>query len=160
MDSDGHPAAGEFSRLSREECLQLLASVPVGRLIFTANALPTARPMNFALVDGLIVLRAAAGSAVIRKAADGVVAFEADELDAAAGSGWSVVVTGRAELVTDPEAIARYRAVPLVPWAPGLRDQFVTVTTEMVEGRRVRRPALGADGGITAGGEKTGVVLG
>jgi len=28
--------------------------------------------------------------------------------------------------------------VPLVPRAPGVRDQFVTITTELVEGLRVR----------------------
>jgi hypothetical protein len=33
-----------------------------------------------------------------------------DELDSATSSGWSVTVTGRAVLVTDPEAAARYRA--------------------------------------------------
>ena len=36
-------------------------------------------------------------------------------------------------------AAARYRAVPLVPWAAGPRDTFVTITTEMAEGRRARR---------------------
>lgn len=29
--------------------------MPVGRLIFTVNALPAVRPMNFALADGLIL---------------------------------------------------------------------------------------------------------
>lgn len=33
----------EFTRLDREESLRLLADVPVGRLIFTVNALPTMR---------------------------------------------------------------------------------------------------------------------
>jgi hypothetical protein len=70
---------------------------------------------------------------------DVIVAFEADELDPATSSGWSVTVTGRATLVTEPAAIARYQAVPLVPWASGVRDQFVTITTELVEGLRVRR---------------------
>jgi hypothetical protein len=44
-------------RLDRDESLRLLAGVPVGRLIFALNALPVVRPMNFALADGLIVLR-------------------------------------------------------------------------------------------------------
>ena len=140
MDHAASPAArDEFTRLDRGECLRLLAGVPVGRLIFTVNALPVVRPMNFALVDGLIVLRTAAGTTVARKADDMIVAFEADELDAATSSGWSVTVTGRAALVTDPATIARYRSVPLVPWAPGVRDQFVTISTELVEGQRVRR---------------------
>lgn len=139
--ADGAAADGEFIRLGRAESMRLLASTQVGRLIFTVNALPAVRLMNFAVVDGLIVLRTAADTTVARKASDAVVAFEADDLDAATSSGWSVVVTGRARRVTDPESIARYQAVPLVPWAPGERDQFVTITTEVVEGRRVRRAA-------------------
>jgi len=27
----------------------------------------------------------------------------------------------------------------VVPWAPGVRDQFVTIATELVEGLRVRK---------------------
>jgi len=58
MDQAASPAAqGEFTRLGRGESLRLLAGVPVGRLIFTINALPAVRPMNFALVDGPIMLR-------------------------------------------------------------------------------------------------------
>jgi uncharacterized protein len=142
--ADGH---GEFTRLDRGESLRLLASAPVGRLIFTVNALPAVRLMNFAVVDGLIVLRTAVGTTVARKVHDAIVAFEADDLDAATSSGWSVVVTGRCTRVTDPELIARYRNVPLVPWAPGERDQFVTITTQVVEGRRVSRAAGSADPG-------------
>ncbi len=135
----GYPAAaGEFARLRRAECLRLLASVPVGRLIFTVNALPTVQPMNFVLVDGLIVLRTTGQSTATRKIDHAIVAFEADELDVANCSGWSVIMTGRAEVVKDAEMITRYRAVPLVPRAPGVRDQFVTIATELVEGLRVR----------------------
>ena len=152
MDDGRRPGeGGEFTRLRRGESLRLLATVPVGRLIFTVNALPAVRPMNFALVDGLILLRTAAGSAVARKVAGAIVAFEADELDAAACSGWSVTVTGRAALVTDPDAAARYRKVPLVPWAPGIRDQFVTISTELVEGLRVSRPRVTVAGRAAQG---------
>ena len=35
--------------------------------------------------------------------------------------------------VTYAEAVARYRTVPLVPWAPGARDQFVTISTELAQ---------------------------
>jgi nitroimidazol reductase NimA-like FMN-containing flavoprotein (pyridoxamine 5'-phosphate oxidase superfamily) len=138
------------ARLDRSESLRLLASVPVGRLIFTVNALPAVRPMNFALVDGMIVLRTAASTTVARKVDGMIVAFEADELDIATSSGWSATVTGRAALVSGPEAVRRYRAVPLVPKAHGVRDRFVTITTELAEGRRVRRPQL-TPGGYAAG---------
>ncbi len=153
MDSAGRPGeGGEFTRIGHGESLRLLATVPVGRLIFTVNAVPAVRPMNFAVVDGVILLRTAAGSTVARRVEDAIVAFEADELDAAACSGWSVTVTGRAALVADPDAAARYRRVPLVSWAPGIRDQFVTITTELAEGLRVSRPA------VTIGGRAAGEV--
>jgi hypothetical protein len=60
MDHAVSPAPpDEFTRLDRAESLRLLAGVPAGRLIFTVNALPTVQPMNFALADGLILLRTA-----------------------------------------------------------------------------------------------------
>jgi hypothetical protein len=140
-------AASDSIRLDRAESLRLLAGVPVGRVIFTVNALPTVRLMNFALVDGLIVLRTAADTTVHRKLDGMIVAFEADQLDAATSSGWSVMVTGRAAIVADPGAIAQYQAVSLAPWAAGVRDQFVTITTELVEGRQVRRAVSQGMGG-------------
>jgi uncharacterized protein len=141
----GATAHGEFIRLDRAASMRLLASARVGRLVFTVNALPAVRLMNFAVVGGLILLRTAAGTTVARKVDDVIVAFEADELDVATSSGWSVVATGRATRVTDPGLIARYRNIPLLPWAPGDRDQFVTITTEVVEGRRVSRAARSTD---------------
>lgn len=132
--------------------MRLLATMPVGRLIFTVNALPAVRLMNFAVVGELIVVRTAADMTVARRVNDVIVAFEADDLDAATSSGWSVVVTGRAARVTDPDVVARYRTVPLVPWAPGERDQYLTITTEVVEGRRVRR-AAGSSGQRLAAGD-------
>jgi uncharacterized protein len=148
----GAAAESELTRLSRAESMRLLASAQVGRLIFTVNALPAVRLMNFTVIDRLIVLRTAADTTTARKVNDAIVAFEADDLDATTSSGWSVVVTGRGALVTDPEQIARYQKVPLEPWAPGERDQFVTITTEVVEGRRVSQAAAPAGPGQRAGG--------
>jgi nitroimidazol reductase NimA-like FMN-containing flavoprotein (pyridoxamine 5'-phosphate oxidase superfamily) len=140
MSTAGYPQPpGEFARLDRAESLQLLARVPVGRLIFTMNALPAVRLVNFAVAGEMIVLRTAGDSTIARKVDQAIVAFEVDELDAATCSGWSVTVTGRAEVVTDPEIAARYESVPLAPWAPGSRDQFITITTDLAEGLRVGR---------------------
>jgi uncharacterized protein len=140
IQSGGAAVGGEFFLLDRDESLRLLATERVGRLIFTVGALPAVRLMNFALDGGLIVVRTAADTTVARRVDGAVVAFEADDLDAATSSGWSVIVTGRATLVTDPALISQCQRVPLVPWALGDRDQYVTITIELVEGRRVRRP--------------------
>lgn len=144
MDAPEPDYAAGISRLDRAECLQLLARVPVGRLIFTINALPAVRPLNFVLAGDLIVVRTARTSTAARRAAGSIVAFEADELDPATSSGWSVTATGKAALVTDPAEIARYSSLRLVPWAPGTRNQFMTISTELIEGQRVgpvREPA-------------------
>jgi len=133
-------ARRELVPLDRDQCLRLLASVPVGRLIFTVNALPAVRVMNFALVGDVIVVRTAAGTAAARKAPGSIVAFEADHVDAASSSGWSVTVTGRAAHVTDPDAVARYSSLPLMPWAPGARDEFLTIRAEVVEGQQIVIP--------------------
>jgi uncharacterized protein len=146
MDQPDSPAAGsELIRLDRAESLRLLASAQVGRLIFTMHALPTLRLMNFALVDGLIVVRTAADTTVARKANSMVVAFEVDDLDPATSSGWSVIVIGYATLVTDPALIARFQRMALKPWAPGDRDQFMQITAGLVEGRRAHPAATTTD---------------
>jgi hypothetical protein len=69
--------------LDRGECLRLLASVPVGRLIFTMNALPTVRVVNFAVVDDLVLVRTAADTTMASKG-EGVVAEAGDEVEPAA----------------------------------------------------------------------------
>jgi len=60
-DAGGTDGGGEFARLGRAESLRLLATVPVGRLIFTIGALPAVRLMNFVLTDGLILMRTRRG---------------------------------------------------------------------------------------------------
>jgi len=137
MDTVAAGAGRKLVGLDRGECLRLLATVPVGRLIFTVNALPTVRMMNFVLAGDMIVLRTALDASAARKAAGSVVSFEADAVDLATNSGWSVTATGWAMLVTDEQAIATYRALPLVPWAPGERDQFITVKADVVQGQQI-----------------------
>lgn len=92
-----------FRELDRQECLRLLAKVPVGRIVHTRHALPAVLPVNFSLADdGAVLLRTAAGSELVRAVDGTVVAFEADQVDAATQSGWSVIVTGPAAVITDP----------------------------------------------------------
>ena len=65
--------------------------------------------------------------------AGAVVAFEADELDAAERLGWSVIITGVARLVTDPRDIERFQA-RLHPWVAGTMDQVIRIRPEIVTG--------------------------
>lgn len=52
-----------FRELGREECLRLLVTAPIGRIVRTRQALPALLPVHFALDgDGAVLLRTAAAS--------------------------------------------------------------------------------------------------
>lgn len=130
--------------LTREESLQLLSSVSIGRVVFTHLALPAIRPV-FHLVEGdRIVIRAHLGAAIA--AMDGpeggtVVAYEADVIDAGDRLGWSVIVVGRARHVANGDADTRYRQV-LPPWATGSPDDIIIIQADLVDGFRLT-PGVG-----------------
>ncbi|MFF1296278.1 MULTISPECIES: pyridoxamine 5'-phosphate oxidase family protein [unclassified Streptomyces] len=136
-----------FRELDRQECLSLLARPRIGRIVHTREALPAVLPVNFGLDDGAVVLRTSAASELVRAIDGVVVAFEADEVDADAQSGWSVVVTGRATVVTDPADHERLRRVGPRSWAPSPREVFVRIEPELVTGRELvgGRTLYGAD---------------
>ncbi|MFI7106130.1 pyridoxamine 5'-phosphate oxidase family protein [Nonomuraea sp. NPDC050227] len=123
--------------LSREECLRLLSSTPIGRIVFTDRALPAVQPVNFCLDGERVVVRTSIGSKLAAATRQAVVAFEADEFDPAMRTGWSVTAVGHARAVTDPAETARLAALPLSPWAPGSRDHYIVVDAEQLSGRRI-----------------------
>ncbi|WP_066360030.1 pyridoxamine 5'-phosphate oxidase family protein [Herbidospora mongoliensis] len=126
-----------LSVLSREECLRLLATTPIGRLVFTHRALPAVEPVNYVLDGETVVVRTTIGSRLAAATRDAVVAFEIDDIDKTTGTGWSVTVLGHARGVTGIGEIARLAALPLLPWTPSAFDHFVTLSAEEVSGRRI-----------------------
>jgi nitroimidazol reductase NimA-like FMN-containing flavoprotein (pyridoxamine 5'-phosphate oxidase superfamily) len=128
--------------LARDECMRLLSGAVIGRVVFTASALPAIQPVNFVLDgDGSVVIRTAPGSRLASAARNAVVAFEVDDFDAATHAGWSVIVTGRANLVRDEGDLHRLADLPLHPWAGGHRTEYIRVAPEIVSGRRVAAAA-------------------
>jgi nitroimidazol reductase NimA-like FMN-containing flavoprotein (pyridoxamine 5'-phosphate oxidase superfamily) len=131
-----------LAQLSRDECLRLMGSVPVGRIVYTRQALPAVELVSFALDGGDIVIAAVAGGRLAAATRGAVVAFEADSVDVAGRAGWSVTVVGHATAVTDDEEIGRLEQLPLTPWAPGKRDHFVRISSSIVNGRRIEAGQL------------------
>lgn len=126
--------------LSEGQCLALLGSVPVGRMVFTYHALPSVQPVAFVLDGHTVVVRTVPASDLFAVAASSVVAFAADEGDFGdTGSGWHVTAVGRADLVTDPDELARLRGLPLEPWSTGHNDHFLRIRIELIQGSRIRR---------------------
>jgi len=126
--------------LSRDECTALLATAVVGRVGLSMNALPVVLPVNFAAVDADIVFRTVNGTKFHAAAAGAVVAFEADGYEPSGRSGWSVLVQGRAQVVSDASELAQLSALTIDPWAvDGSADRFVRIRAERVTGRRFSR---------------------
>jgi hypothetical protein len=119
--------------------MSLLGSVPLGRIVFTARALPAIRPVCH-LVDGDYVIirtdRSAAITSELRTDAGTVVAYEADSIDMAEHLGWSVIVVGVAHRVIDPDEAAMYRRA-LNSWVNGAKDQVIAIHADMVTGFRL-----------------------
>lgn len=121
--------------LDQAECLRLLAEAPIGRVVFTDQALPAIQPVVFAVHDDTIVFRVCDGKRVAEATHDAVVAFEADEFDPVRTTGWSVTVVGRARTVTDPDEIAELVRVPMALWTSDDVGVFVRIEIELVNGR-------------------------
>jgi uncharacterized protein len=136
-----------LEQLSRDECMRLMSSVPVGRIVYTRQALPAVELVNFALIDGDIVIRTTAEGKLAAATRGAVVAFEADSVDLGGQAGWSVTVVGQARAVTDGEEARCLERVALTSWIPGQSGHFVRIAPAIVNGRRVcsRRLTGGSD---------------
>ena len=119
-----------LDRLDDDECLRLLRTVPVGRLVFTQGGLPAVRVVGFRVDEDTIVFVPDDDEAGLRAAVRGdVVAFEVDDLDADRHVGWSVTAVGHLSVVPPEEA----RVLGLGP----PERQLVRLGVESLTGRRL-----------------------
>lgn len=123
--------------LDRDECLRLLSSTALGRIGLTSGALPTVLPVNFCLDRDRILILTSRGSKLDAAARNAVVAFEVDEFDLVYHGGWSVVVTGVAHEVTDPDELESISRLPLARWAPWDGGRVMAIDTDVISGRRI-----------------------
>lgn len=130
MDLDRHGT----ELLATSTCLELLRTKRVGRLGLSMGALPVVHPVNIAADDGRVYLRTGVGSKLSAALRGAVVCLEVDDIDDTGTTGWSVLVTGRAEELAGAEA---ERAADLLgdgsAWAG---DHYVGIHIELVSGRR------------------------
>jgi nitroimidazol reductase NimA-like FMN-containing flavoprotein (pyridoxamine 5'-phosphate oxidase superfamily) len=130
---------GGLEVLDTNECIRLLATQQIGRLGLSGERYPLILPVNYALDRGVIVIRTHTGSTLLT--ADHTnVTFEVDEIDRRTRSGWSVLVHGLAEEVTEAhraELVERTRATGVKPWAPGEHGRWMRVVPQEVSGRRI-----------------------
>lgn len=124
--------------LGPDECLELLASQALGRVVFTHQTIPVVQPVAFAL-DGVHITVAASQGPMLAAAFRGsVVAFQADRINVHNRSGWSVHAVGQSHVVTDADEASRLAALGLPFWGNRTEARrFVRVRLEVVEGHRL-----------------------
>jgi hypothetical protein len=126
-----------WQELTKGECFELLAREQLGRVAVVDDRGPIVLPVNFVLDRHMVVFRTDEGTKLDAAIRGSRVAFEIDGTDAAAHTGWSVVVRGEAVEVTDPAELARLRRLPLSPWAPGAKSRYVRILPAVLTGRRI-----------------------
>lgn len=127
-----------FQHLPTEECRELLAAKSVGRVGFNGPDGPQILPVNHVIYQDDIYFRTAAESAIARAMPDSRVAFEVDDIDELMQRGWSVLATGDADLVHDPDLLVElWGDQGPKPWAVGIRTQFIRIRANRLTGRRV-----------------------
>jgi len=133
-----------LDELSMAECHALLGAHHLGRLAFLdrAGVMPMIIPVNYLFHEERVVFRTDPGSKLTAALYGAPVAFEVDGADEQRQLGWSVVVRGHVEEVTDTDERDVLSATPLVTWAPGTKDHYVRVNPRLVTGRRIRMPDL------------------
>ena len=124
--------------LSYGKCRELLAAGVFGRVGVCTPQKPLILPVNYAVVGEAIIFRTTPHGAVANRDWDAPIAFEIDHVDYADHKGWSVLATGRADRIEDPEEIARIkRTWEPQPWAGGDRPLYVKLAWDELTGRRL-----------------------
>ena len=129
-----------WQELSKSDCFQLLARQHLGRVAVVDDRGPVVFLVNFVFDRHMVVFRTDAGTKLDAACRGSRVAFEVDGTDAAAHTGWSVVIRGEAVEVTDPAELARLGKLPLDPWAPGAKTHYVRILPAVLTGRRISAP--------------------
>lgn len=123
--------------MDREECLRLLRHGRIGRVGVVDGGRPVVLPVNYVMDGEQVVFRTADGTKFDAAVRGATVAFEIDGADPMFHTGWSVLVSGRAEEITDDGELARIDGLCLQPWAEGDKPHVVSITSTSITGRRI-----------------------
>jgi nitroimidazol reductase NimA-like FMN-containing flavoprotein (pyridoxamine 5'-phosphate oxidase superfamily) len=126
--------------LSKEECLRLLHTQYLGRVAVRIGPAPSILPVIFAMLDDDVVFRTDPGTKLAAAAMQAIVAFEVDDADPTTRTGWSVLVVGPVEKVTDKTTLARIDTLGLELWVDHGRNFVLRIRSRTVTGRRIPPP--------------------
>lgn len=125
--------------LSQSECESLLESHHFGRVGLESGGHQVILPVNYVFADGRVAIRTDPGSE-LAGAVQQSIAFEIDEIDEPARSGWSVLITGVGYDVSDAldSKSDDLRHFPVDTWVAGEHSRWIRIEHQTITGRRVR----------------------
>jgi transcriptional regulator with XRE-family HTH domain len=125
--------------LTASQCRDLIAAGGIGRFLFIQEGRgPVAIPVNFKMDGDDVIFRTSGNTAVAEGIRQQPVSFDVDHLDDALGEGWSVLLTGKAGVITGAAETRRVEALDIKPWAGRDREVYVRLSPSQVTGRRIR----------------------
>jgi uncharacterized protein len=138
MAPQEHDGPGELEKLTREMCMTLLETQPVGRFVVAqGDAPPHVVPVNYLLDGENVIFRSGSGTK-LRQVAGAIVSFQVDSIDPVRHEGWSVLIGGRAYHAFAHEV----DHLRLDPYDPGTKERWVRIEPDVVTGRRIRPQEL------------------
>jgi len=123
------------SVISEVECWRLLAGQTFGRLATPGSGAPEIFPVSFAFADHRLYLRTGEGTKLATITLTPDVTFEVDEVRADVA--WSVVVKGRAQVLSSEPDLEEARATGLVSYLEEGRSEWIRIVPTEISGRRL-----------------------
>jgi nitroimidazol reductase NimA-like FMN-containing flavoprotein (pyridoxamine 5'-phosphate oxidase superfamily) len=136
MDTWSTSVGRRLKRLTRQDCLALLASKSIGRVACCTPAGPVILPVNYAIHQGTALIRTSSSGTLAERLRDSAAALEVDDLDETTRSGWSVLLRGHASFVEYQDLPRRSVDRPQ-PWARGARMLHIRIVPTEISGRRL-----------------------
>jgi nitroimidazol reductase NimA-like FMN-containing flavoprotein (pyridoxamine 5'-phosphate oxidase superfamily) len=127
-----------FAEIPKSRCEELLAQHKAGRVAWNPADGPKIMPVTYQYWNGMVVFRTAPDGPLASLTRRTHVAFEIDQIDEDQEKGWSVVVLGFSEGVTQRYTLSTLWRDGPVPWAGGVRNVFVAITPQSITGRAVK----------------------
>jgi nitroimidazol reductase NimA-like FMN-containing flavoprotein (pyridoxamine 5'-phosphate oxidase superfamily) len=131
MDSRGNAPV----TLTQLQCLELLRTQEIARVAYSQRAMPAIVTVDYAVIDGGLVLRLDETSPELGSLRDAVVAFQADQGGPLDEHSWSVSCVGKARLVEDPAEVRTTAEAHHWPLNGSTRPAFLRMDPDLLQGR-------------------------
>jgi nitroimidazol reductase NimA-like FMN-containing flavoprotein (pyridoxamine 5'-phosphate oxidase superfamily) len=128
--------AAVVDSMTETDCRMFLACQTLGRVGMTDGGLPVILPVRYFYADDAITFRAGKGTKLGAATSGDVLAFEVDTYDADLDEGWSVLVLGRATVLTSEHEFEELPALDAAT-SGDARNRYIRLECELVSGRRL-----------------------